>query len=503
MKNYFTFFLCARDWGRVEDTVFPVVEKLLEVLPSTGKIQATAELKGHAAQDAPRTLSGSYKRVRRELQTEDLSQLVLRVAGNKPDAQEFFLYFERARYKHAPEYLRFLYARTPERIEADGEPKIFSFSIGRDLFERKMGDAERSLLRGAVERLFAEANCVYGFGNPTSWPIASPYQFIRDNSAQALRRISDFEYASQIEDVYVYNYLSESHLREIAALDAMCNTTTAVAECKRLYDDLRRPRGLALYLKDTAAATLHVAADYLHSLIPASAPPLKSFQLLLPHALCDAASKNALVNYSFAAQVMELPDFIRVALREAASADDNKKFYAALNEFFERLRPGLLRGGLSVAELIIQYPGLFDPHQIFQRVPASSFDQPSNAVANAKLFYASDVQLDRLNLLFLINAGGAGEPLARLGEVFRVWLSALHRHTSHYGNVNVIEAFRPVTIEERAHAETRIDATHLKQDGLNLLMLMLDDANRNESLVSYLVCGDLPPGYVNGVAPQG
>jgi hypothetical protein len=504
MKNYFTFFLCARDWGRVEDVVFPVVEKVLEALPSSGKINATAQLKSDTTQDAPRILSGSYGRVRRELQPEDLAKLILRVAGKTPDVHEFFLYFERTRYKYTPEYLRFISARTPERVEAGGELKIFSFSIGRDLFERKMGDAERSALRGAVERLFVDASCEYGFGHPTAWHIASPYQFVRDSSPQAgLQRIVDFDYASQIEDVYVYNYLSESHLREIAALDALCKATP-VAECKRLYDDLRRPRGLALYFKDTSAETLHaVAADYLHSLIPAPAPPLKSFQLLLQGARCDAAARNALGNYSFAGQVTELPDFIRVELKEAVSADDNKKFYSELNEFFERLRPGLLRGGLSVAQYIVQYHGLFDPHQIFQRLPARSFEQPSDDAADAKLFVTSDVRLARLNLLFLINAGLAGEPLARLGDMVRDWLSALRRHPAHYGRVNVIEAFRPVTIEDRVHAETVIDATHLKQDGLNLLMLMLDEANRNEFVVPYLVCGDLPPGFVNAIAHRG
>ena len=132
-------------------------------------------------------------------------------------------------------------------VEADGL-KVFSFSIRQDLFERGLVEAQARLC-GSSGKLFVAANCVYGFGNPTNWPIAGPFQFVRDNSPQAGRRIVDFDYTSKIEDVYVYNYLSESHLREITNLDAMCKET-AVAKCKPLYDNLQRPCGMAVYLKN-------------------------------------------------------------------------------------------------------------------------------------------------------------------------------------------------------------------------------------------------------------
>jgi len=236
MKNYFTFFLCSRDWGAVEETVFPVIQKLLDALLSSRQVQASAQLKSNSAGGPPRIVSGSYQRLRKDLQPRDLVQLILQVPGQAPGVQEFSLFFENIRYQYTPEYLRFIFSRAPERIEASADLKIFSFSVGYDVFRRGLIDVQREML----ERMFVDANCVYGFGNPTTWPIAGPFQFVRDNSTQAGRRIVDFDYTSQIEDVYFYNYLSESHLREIVELDEMCETPGL--ECKRLFDEAQRSR---------------------------------------------------------------------------------------------------------------------------------------------------------------------------------------------------------------------------------------------------------------------
>lgn len=388
------------------------------------------------------------------------------------------MFFENVRYQHTPEYLRFIFPQAPERVEANEDFKIFSFSVRYDLFKRGLVDAQREVL----ERLFVAANCVYGFGNPTTWPIAGPFQFVRDNSPQAGRRIADFDYARQIEDVYLYNYLSESHLRDIAELEKMCDTSGL--ECKQLFDEDDIRRGLAVYLINDSEGP-SVVRSYWRSLIPTSGASAKSFQLLLPGTL-DPALKTKLETYSFAAAVEELPDFVRVALKAPLSVPDNQEFYAELTDFFERLRPGVVRRGAEITQLIVQYPGFFEPDQIVQRIPYHRLADENDYV---KVYVTYHAKRERLKVLFLMNAGVDSSELAGL---VREWCAVVDRHPDVYGSVDTIEELSPWAIENKTHAQMIIDATHLRPDGFNLLVLMLDHLNRADLIVRYIVCGDLP-----------
>lgn len=454
MKNYFTFLLVSRDWGRVEETVLPVVEKLLDVVPSSRKVQATAQLKSQSG--TPQIVSGTYDRARRKFAPQDLVQLILQAAGDTPGVQEFFLFFENVRYRPTPEWLRFLSPRMPDRIEDAEALKIFSVSLKDELVER-----------GLVEKLFVAANCVYGFGDRTMWPISGPYQFIRDNSPQAGLRIADFDYATQIEDVYRYNYLSASHLQRIADVDGLCGAV----ECKRLDG------GLAVYLKDAAAE--RAAREHLRSLIPAAGTGPKSFQLLLP-GLPDTAVQR-LAGYVFTRAVKELPDFARVTLTEPASVAENQQFHAGLNDFF----------GQPAAQLIVQFQGLFEPGQIFQRIPVRRFERAAKDDDHVKVYSGSNVQRERLKLLFVLNASKGHE---QVRELVREWVAAVDRRADVYGAVVVIDDFKSVEMEGKVHGELTIDATRLEQDALNLLVLRLDELNRKNLIVRYLVFGEPLPG---------
>ena len=471
MKNYFTFLLVSSDWGHIEETVLPVVEKLLDVVPSSRKVQATAQLKSQSG--TPQIVSGPYDRARRKFEPQDLVQLILQAVGNTPGVLEFFLLFENVRYRPTPEYLRFIFPRMAERIEDAEALKIFSFSLKAELFERGLRETQRSPLLETIEKLFIAANCVYGFGNQTMWPVSGPFQFVRDNSPQAGQRIVDFDYATQIEDVYRYNYLSESHLQRIADVEEMC----AAVECKRLDG------GLAVYLKDAAAE--HYARNYLRSLIPAAGTVPRSFQLLLP-GLADTAVQR-LNEYSFTRSVKELPDFTSVTLTEPASVIDNQQFYAGLNAFYESWRP--LRGQ-SVAQLTVQYPGLFEPGLIFQRIPVRRFERAAKDDDHVKVYSASSVQREHLKLLFLLNANKRYE---EVGELVREWLAAVDRRPDAYGAVVTLEEFKPFEIEGQVHGQLTIDASRLQQHGLNLLVLLLDELNRKDLIVRYLVFGELLP----------
>lgn len=451
MKNYFTFLLVSRDWGRVEESVLPVVEKLLDVVPAARKVQATAQVRSESG--APQVVSGSYERARRKFAPQDLVQLILQAAGSTPGVQEFFLFFENVRYRSTPEWLRFVFPRMPERIEDTEALKVFSFSLKHELAEREL-----------VEKLFVAANCVYGFGDQTVWPVSGPYQFIRDNSPQPGLRIADFDYATQIEDVYRYNYLSASHLQRIADVDEMCRAV----ECKRLDG------GLGVYIKDAVAGR-----EYLQSLLPAAGTAPKSFQLLLP-GLSDTAVQK-LAGYSFTRSIKELPDFTRITLTEPASVMENQQFYAGLNDFF----------GQPAAQLIVQYQGLFEPGQIFQRIPVRRFERAAKDDDHVKVYSGSNVQRERLKLLFLFNASKGHE---QVEELVREWLAAVDRRADVYGAAGIVEDFKSIEIEGKAHGELTIDATRLEQDALNLLVLRLDELNRKSLIVRYLVFGEPLPG---------
>jgi len=480
MKNYSTFFFCTRDWGGVEETIFPVIEKLLSLLPLSRKVQASAQLKSGGK---PRIISGSYQKIQKDLDPRSLIQLILQVPGQTPGVQEFFLFFENVRYEPTPEYLRFVFPRVPERIETSGDLKICSFSVSYDLFRQGLIGTQLEM----IERLFVATNGVYGFGNPTMWPISGPFQFVRDNSPQAGRRIVDFNYVRQIEDVYLYNYLSESHLREMAELDELC--ATRGVECKRLHDEDQRPHGLAVYVENDPN-TVAVARGYLRNLIPASEASSKSFQLLLPGTL-DNALENRLNKYSFAAAVIDLHDFIRIALRAPVSVHDNQEFYTELNEFFADLRPGAVRRAEGIAQLLVQYPGFFEPDQIVQRIPYILERSPKRD-EHVKVYFTANAKRERLKVLFLMSANTDS---AELDGLVREWLASIERHPDVYGSVKTIEELSPRSIENQTHAQMLIDATHLTADGFNLLVLLLDRINYADLIVRYLVCGDLPQSF--------
>ena len=86
-------------------------------------------------------------------------------------------------------------------------------------------------------------------------PIAGLFQFIRDNAPAGIR-IVDFDHATQIE-TSTNNYISESHLRQIAGLDEMCKTP----RCRMGGgEDVQRPHGMAIYLIPVAQTLIPICA---------------------------------------------------------------------------------------------------------------------------------------------------------------------------------------------------------------------------------------------------
>lgn len=92
--------------------------------------------------------------------------------------------------------------------------------------------------------------------------------------------------------------------------------------------------------------------------------------------------------------------------------------------------------------------------------------------------------------MFLLNANKRYE---EVGELVREWLAAVDRRPDAYGAVVTLEEFKPFEIEGQVHGQLTIDASRLQQHGLNLLVLLLDELNRKDLIVRYLVFGELLP----------
>jgi hypothetical protein len=266
---------------------------------------------------------------------------------------------------------------------------------------------------------------------------------------------------------------------------------TQGVECKQLFDEAQHRHGLAIYHKDNPD-TFAVTANYLRSLIAAAGVSSKSFQLLLPVKL-DRALRKDLNSYFFVAVVKEVPDFIRVELRAPLDVHENQKYYADLTEFFERLRPGIARRSQGIAQLIVQYPGFFEPDQIVQRIPYRSLERSAGEDDQVKVYFTANAKRERLNVLFLMNTGV--KSYTEVAALVNEWLVALERHPDVYGSIKAIEELSSWEIENSTHAQMLLDATHLRADGFNLLVLMLDNLNRADLIVRYLVCGELAQSF--------
>jgi hypothetical protein len=205
------------------------------------------------------------------------------------------------------------------------------------------------------------------------------------------------------------------------------------------------------------------------------------------------ALRDDLNSYFFVAAVKELPDFIRVDLSAPVDVQENQRYYADLAEFFERLRPGIARRSQGIAQLIVQYPGFFEPHQIFQRIPYRSLERSAGEDDHVKVYFTANAKRERLNVLFLMNTGV--KSYTQVAALVNEWLVALERHPDVYGSIKTIEELSPWEIENSTHAQILVDATHLRADGFNLLVLMLDNLNRADVVVRYLVCGELAQSF--------
>jgi hypothetical protein len=368
-QGYFTFFFVAQKWPAAMQPAFAFLDWLLERLSLTQRAKVLAKPKWGRTQKAERLTAESRSRQQHLIAEGKTEDLLVFAQNRGPRTYDMFAYVSIARSVATPPYLQWLDPDTPELAQDETRKRIFSVSVGGELFESRIEKDARSEVLRHVEQTFLRLDCLYGYGHATEHVISSPYLFIRGNDPQSGLRIDDFDYTTHIEDIYQVNLISPAQAERIGGIQELGGSDGGV-EVKRLVDERGALRGVGIYLWPYRRELAESVRRWAVNVMPAEQRVPPTYFLLVNREQLAGLGAPEMVRRNWLAEdVRILPfDFAQVRQKDIETPADSVKRTAALQELYGRIYPEVGREGRHIHEHLVDFPGLFDSHATFQRV---------------------------------------------------------------------------------------------------------------------------------------
>jgi hypothetical protein len=243
MERYFTFFLYSRERPGSEK-ILRFVDWLVQTVPHDGPLHVIAR-ETQARAGTKFSVQGDFKEYRDKLGKLSLAMFNVSSLHRTRAGTEVFFRFEKTG-REAQEASGIQGQALAAGSKTSNAFTTITFSLRSDIWMAGEQTGLSAHLLAATEELFVAHDCLYGYGHETPFVIAGRFSLIGGNAKAGVPRIVDFDYSRYIEDVYQYNYISESLLR--SGDDSNIRTLGNGIECKALKDASGMQKGLGVYL---------------------------------------------------------------------------------------------------------------------------------------------------------------------------------------------------------------------------------------------------------------
>jgi hypothetical protein len=466
---YVTFFLCGHDWSLGFDAFDAPLESLLRLF----SLERQATVLAHVAPGSPsagRKRSGRYER--QALSRWPADALTVSVPA-APGRFRFFARLEGARYRHTPEYVRWLDPTAPAVCRDLEGQRIATFSFEASLVARPPRATE--VVR-AVEALFLDLGCIYAYGRPMLHFTVSEYHPVQ-TGRNGLLRVIDVDYRRRIENVYLHNWLSASHLSVLPDPDAALRAAAAV---RRFDDGHGGLRGVYL---GTEGSPDGAVAELRRGLAPllVQAPPRRRETLIVGPDGVRRMGLDALRGAFPGTDTVLWPgDVAAIGDLDAPAHADVLAFQRALERVLRGTRA--LEEPLRPApECLIEFASPFDPYHLYRRFVRGPGDEDAAKLRTGRIG-------DRAALPVCLIARRRDDALAAL-ETLAAWTGRVNAAPEVHGALAWSE---PPSVRARGTvhcAQGVMDASRLDESAFALLAVLLDRQNAARCAVAYAVVG--------------
>jgi hypothetical protein len=487
----FNIFFCSPKWEAAMEEV-PSFLDWATAFFGIDDFTVAARLGGLTEQSKP--LHGSYTRLKRKIWQPALVHLVMDVYSY---GVKVAFSFENRHPRLAPVYVSYLFPGV--ETEADdcyGDLKILSLSVRENVFHGAVREHGEPTVKERLEKLFIALGCVYGYAwhAPKLLTVAtSSYALIPQADQSTNRvRVIDYDYSHHIHDVFAYNYLSPAHMASLPDdPERLCDRLSQF-DCKMLYNAAGELKGAAIYVDSPNAKK--AARQALKQVIqPVDDPPVGSGYLLLSQQqVAVAGGVEALNEFEFVDGVEVLPyGFVQVLSR---SDIEYQASFASLQLLYERIYPPAKGCRGWVQDDMVSYQFLTDGMKLkpstggVSRIP--KLGMGDDYYGYAKLFYGPGIDLEGLDIWFLIGVTPDPDGVQALAGAVDKWLSHLAGFPEAYGRVGLIEGAKFLTIGTKTCGHIKADFTSIKDEAIDLLMIVMDETNLKGCKIQFVVLGE-------------
>ncbi len=483
---YQTFVLCAYRWSGSRRSVTDLVEYLL----NTCRLKGTLAWERADGVSRTRALrSPSLGPAERDIvDASDIRQLTLSVSSRR-HLTALFLVFEAERFVPIPPYARYIDPDAPaERRDREGV-KILSFSIVSDLYRRRFDDGRERALVERVEQAFVELGAVYGFGAETESVVPGAYSLRPGAPSAQGGRYVDFDYRAAIDGVHRYNLLSAKH-RSVAREAISHLVAKGAVQARELATSGDAPRGIHLEVARWNERRAAELVAKLGVLAPQGTERSSHFLLMSAEQVAFAGGVDCVRSFRMVDELRTLRGGIcEIREREVCTAEDARERFVDLQRIFGPLYSKHGQAGRHVHDLVA-YPDLIDTTRVYQRIPRIE----AESHGYARLFVEDRETPESSEIHLLITSEAETGALGLLRNTFAVWCATILEDPSTWGELGLGETIVNQVSEGWSHVLSKVDISRLRQEGIHLLMLMLDELNVKLCSVQYVVLGRLAKG---------
>src|SRR5262249_15640083 len=125
-----------------------------------------------------------------------------------------------------------------------------------------------------------------------------------------------------------------------------------------------------------------------------------------------------------------------------------------------------------------------------ERFPRVGGDCADRYYDYAKLFYADDIDLDAADFWFLMGTPPDPNGVSALNSALQKWLSHIAEYPDAYGHLALLAVPRFLAIGSKMCGHIRANISALKEEVVDLLMVIMDEINLDGCKVQFVVLGE-------------
>ncbi len=486
VKQYTTFAMFSYEWTNVE-----IIHKFIVQTLDTLNAWQRAEVDVHGRCQflaVTHTLDHAvWEECERMDREHSLYRVMVGVAQGTPHPK-WHIHYTALNGDIVPAHIRAIYPDSPFIVADTEHVRALAVSVHKSLACGLLESANCQRMRSAFEQVFVSAGGAYGFVGSTDYPFGSLYSCVSAPWWKTGVRYCDIDYRQEVGGCYEFNYLTSNHLKRLGVRAA--NQILGPGVSLTPLSGGHNQEKYAVMRIDSAAY------DFGEGLLARCCESRVTRNcrrsLLLSHEQHEAIGGDTAIE-----QLRWVKSFVHLPYGRAKiewkthiePIESSGEIVADLQRLFGAMYAAVATNQLYVHEKLIEHCSIRDADSVVERLPPAAFKERDNAW----LRNTDQVDLAMLPVTFLIRRQKRCAPNRLVRDLWTGWLAAIGDDPDLLGSVTVLEDPHPIesTTEHFDVLSCTCDATRLKQEAIDMLILDVDEINTAHMLVEGIVLGEI------------